>query len=72
VAGWLLASHALSCVQCMESYGPVCVWGLFINVDAWWVAGWLPASHTLGYVEYNLYYMLNVIKFASYQYLHPV
>jgi len=33
----------------------LCVWGLFMNVDAQWAAGWLLASHTLGCVEHNLY-----------------
>jgi len=53
--------HTLSCVtpgcRCVESYGPVCV-GLFMNIDARWMAGWLLASHTLGCVKHNLYYML--------------
>jgi len=60
VAGLTFIELGDTCVQCME-FMALCVWGLFNNVDAQWVAVWLLASHILGWVEYNLYYMLNSI-----------
>jgi len=53
-----------TCMQCMEFCSSVCG-GLFINVDAWWVAGWSLASHTLGCVEYNFYHMLTTYVFIN-------